>query len=103
MGQSRTPGADDTAARLFRISGRVQGVFFRASTRDVARELGLSGYAINLPDGRVEVLARGPVESLDRLAAWLAQGPRLATVTHVEQESVTVDPAVDHREGFTTG
>ncbi|MGD8875746.1 MAG: acylphosphatase, partial [Gammaproteobacteria bacterium] len=42
------------------VSGRVQGVFFRASTRDRARQLGLTGQASNLPDGRVEVIASGP-------------------------------------------
>ena len=52
------------ACRQFTVSGRVQGVFFRASTRDVATGLGLTGHAINLPDGRVEVLACGPVDEV---------------------------------------
>ncbi|RMG55377.1 MAG: acylphosphatase [Gammaproteobacteria bacterium] len=62
------------------VSGRVQGVFFRASTREQARELGLDGWVRNLPDGRVEVLACGPADAIDRLHAWLAEGPPLARV-----------------------
>lgn len=65
------------------VCGRVQGVFFRASTRDKGRELGLEVHARNLPDGRVEVLARGPSPALDRLVDWLHQGPPQARVTGV--------------------
>ena len=53
------------------VSGRVQGVFFRASTRDKARQLGLAGRASNLPDGRVEVIASGPEADLAALRRWL--------------------------------
>lgn len=70
--------------RKYRITGRVQGVFFRASTREQALRLGLTGHAINLPDGAVEVLACGDVARLDELAAWLWQGPPRAQVTQVE-------------------
>lgn len=66
------------------VSGRVQGVFFRASTRERALELGVSGWVRNLPDGRVEVLACGPAEAIDRLHAWLAEGPPLARVEALE-------------------
>ena len=86
-------------ARLFTIKGRVQGVFFRDSTRRVARSLGLSGYAINLPNGDVEVLACGEPAAIDKLAEWLHEGPRMAEVTEViERQTDTV--AV---EGFETG
>lgn len=71
------------AARLFTVKGRVQGVYFRASTRRVAESLGLSGHAVNLPNGDVEVLACGPAEALDELESWLHQGPRGARVTAV--------------------
>ncbi len=67
-------------ARRYLISGRVQGVFFRQSTVDVASELGLDGYARNLADGRVEVVASGAGEALDRLESWLRRGPPLARV-----------------------
>lgn len=88
-----------TAAR-FLVSGRVQGVFFRASTREQAQRLGLSGYAINLPDGRVEVLAAGDGQALEALAAWLDQGPPMARVEAVERSPASEDEA---GEGFRVG
>ncbi|MEN3010505.1 MAG: acylphosphatase [Candidatus Bipolaricaulaceae bacterium] len=66
------------------VSGRVQGVFFRAHTRDLAQRLGLTGFVRNLPDGRVEVVAEGPEEKLQELIAFCHQGPPLAHVTGVE-------------------
>jgi len=71
------------SARQFTIKGRVQGVFFRDSTRRVAQSLGLTGYAINLSDGNVEVLACGDPDAIDALAAWLQDGPRMAEVSEV--------------------
>jgi len=70
--------------RRFIVTGRVQGVFFRASTRDVAVPLGLSGHAINLPDGGVEVLACGGSHAIDELARWLSAGPPMASVSGLE-------------------
>lgn len=78
---------DGLAARRFLVSGQVQGVFFRASTARVAGELGLRGYARNLPDGRVEVLAVGNATSLQSLAGWLRQGPPRARVTGLVEET----------------
>ena len=72
------------AARFF-VGGRVQGVFFRASTRQKARELGLRGHARNLSDGRVEVLAVGDVQALEHLAEWLKHGPPHARVDALER------------------
>lgn len=66
------------------VSGRVQGVFFRASTRDKAQALGLHGRVSNLPDGRVEVVASGPEAELAALRRWLLQGPAQAVVTALE-------------------
>jgi acylphosphatase len=66
------------------VSGRVQGVFFRAHTRDLAQKLGLSGFVRNLPDGRVEVVAEGPEEKLQELIEFCHRGPPLAYVTNVE-------------------
>ncbi len=66
------------------VSGRVQGVGYRAFVRQKARELGLSGYAENLPDGRVEVVAEGEEEDLKLLLHFLKRGPRLAEVAGVE-------------------
>lgn len=69
----------------FLVRGRVQGVFFRASTRERAEALGLAGHARNLPDGRVEVIVCGPADAIAELEAWLAQGPPLARVESVER------------------
>jgi len=72
----------------FLVEGRVQGVFFRASTRGQALSLGVAGYARNLDDGRVEVLASGRAEALDTLEQWLWQGPPAAEVTAVDREDL---------------
>ena len=71
------------AARRFVVSGKVQGVFFRASTARMAEKLNLRGFARNLPDGRVEVLAVGEVTALESLSEWLQRGPARASVTAV--------------------
>ncbi|MHB1616880.1 MAG: acylphosphatase [Metallibacterium sp.] len=73
------------SARRWLISGRVQGVAFRAYTQARALALGLSGYAQNLPAGRVEVLAQGDDAALDQLAQWLRQGPPAARVEAVHE------------------
>jgi acylphosphatase len=73
--------------RIFRVEGRVQGVWFRESTRQEAGKLGISGHAINCPDGSVEVLACGASEALDRLAEWLRQGSPMAQVQSVSAEA----------------
>lgn len=82
------------------VSGRVQGVWFRASTREQALSLGLRGYANNRPDGRVEVLACGEQAAVDRLRAWLWQGPPQAEVTDVRCDVWAVPPGL---AGFDTG
>lgn len=68
------------------VSGRVQGVFFRDSTRSKALQLGISGHAINLRDGRVEVLACGEESNIEKLIGWLHQGPEYASVSSVHVE-----------------
>ncbi len=75
-------------ARLYTAKGRVQGVWFRDSTRREAQALGISGYARNLGNGDVEVLGCGTADALDRLQAWLQNGPPLASVTVLEVETV---------------
>lgn len=67
----------------FIITGLVQGVFFRASTRTQAQALGLVGYARNLPDGSVEVLAAGDAAAIEALERWLQHGPPQARVESV--------------------
>ena len=71
------------AAARFIVRGKVQGVWFRARTRDVAVRLGLTGHARNLANGDVEVLAMGDAEAIATLADWLQQGPPLARVDAV--------------------
>ncbi|HEX4300376.1 MAG TPA: acylphosphatase [Gammaproteobacteria bacterium] len=74
------------------VSGKVQGVFYRASTAERARALGVTGYARNLPDGRVEVLACGEEAKLRDLIDWLWKGPPAAKVDDVAVEEIEVDP-----------
>ena len=66
----------------------MQGVWFRDSTRRVAQELGITGHAVNLDNGDVEVLAYGSPVALRRLADWLNEGPPLAAVVSVEESVV---------------
>jgi acylphosphatase len=81
------------------VIGHVQGVFFRASTQQKARDLGLKGYAKNLPDGHVEVMICGNPEAVGHLKAWLWQGPAAAIVSQVKCELVE-NPEVP--SGFET-
>jgi acylphosphatase len=78
----------DWIARRCHVSGRVQGVFYRASTRDRARELGVTGYARNLSDGRVEVFACGDPAAVEALCRWLWLGSPASHVTAVEVNEV---------------
>lgn len=87
------------AAARFLVSGVVQGVFYRASTRTQARQLGLTGHACNLPDGRVEVIAHGEPDALDALERWLWQGPPAAEVEGVERAPFDGEAT----RSFTTG
>lgn len=72
------------------VDGRVQGVGFRYSTVDQANRHGVTGWVRNMPSGQVEVFVQGPDVNVDALLAWLAIGPRLASVTGVEV--VTAEP-----------
>jgi len=72
------------------VSGRVQGVFFRESTKCQAVNLDITGHAINLPDGRVEVLACGDPDVLEQLVSWLRQGPELSHVEDLQVEDTQI-------------
>jgi acylphosphatase len=89
------------SCRRFIVSGRVQGVFYRASAARRARELQITGHARNLPDGRVEVLAFGTPEALREFCEWLWIGSSASKVTNVE----TSDPEPQDQPpaGFSTG
>ena len=97
-GSAALTGAPVAAARLYTVKGRVQGVFFRASTRRVAESLGISGHAINLRGGDVEVLACGEPAALDQLGAWLHDGPPHARVDEV----IVRDVETEAPRGFRT-
>lgn len=71
---------------LITVSGRVQGVFFRAATRREAERLGLTGWVRNLPDGAVELTAEGEAGAVDRLIRWCQSGPTLARVDRCRVE-----------------
>jgi acylphosphatase len=90
-------------ARRCYVSGRVQGVFYRASTRQKALELGCAGYARNLPDGRVEVLVLAEPRTVSELIDWLWLGPPAARVSHVEVIEVPIEEIREIPVGFGTG
>ncbi|MBD3633465.1 MAG: acylphosphatase [Methylophaga sp.] len=75
------------------ISGRVQGVSYRMSAWEKARQLGLSGWVRNLNDGRVEMIIEGDSSLLEQMTDWAGQGPRFASVTNVDvsEEKVSGD------------
>lgn len=75
-------------SKVVHISGKVQGVFFRASTQQQAIELGLTGYARNLIDGDVEVVACGGHDSVEKLVDWLKVGPERAEVTNIQVRDI---------------
>lgn len=74
--------------RRWLISGKVQGVWFRASTKKEAIRLNISGWARNLKDGTVEVIAFGGENALNELGEWLEHGPDLAEVITIKQEVI---------------
>ncbi|MEE8342543.1 MAG: acylphosphatase [Gammaproteobacteria bacterium] len=76
------------------VFGRVQGVFFRVSTRRQAQELGITGYVRNLPDDRVEVLACGEHDAVNALRDWLWVGPSAARIEDVQCEQLTFQEMV---------
>jgi acylphosphatase len=83
------------------VDGRVQGVYYRGSAARRAAELQLRGYARNLPDGRVELLACGEPQSVDAFVQWLWVGSSAAKVTAVEVSEVAAE-AIDIPAGFFT-
>jgi acylphosphatase len=85
--------------RRYLVLGKVQGVYFRHSTRVQAERLGLRGFVRNLTDGSVEVLAQGTLSSLEDLQLWLQRGPDLARVDMVRE----LDPGDELLPEFPTG
>lgn len=75
---------DDQRRVRLQIYGKVQGVFFRASTRERAQQLGVSGWVKNRSDGSVEAQVEGPSEAVDKLVEWAHEGPSAARVDNLE-------------------
>jgi len=90
-------------ARRCLVAGRVQGVFYRASTRERAIELGLTGHARNLDDGRVEVLVCGDPVAVATLCDWLWHGSPASQVVSVEIEDLVVSDPARRPAEFRTG
>lgn len=82
------------------VSGRVQGVFYRATCAREARDAGLGGFVRNTPDGRVEAAFEGPDAVVDRLVAWCGRGPEYA---HVDAVEVIVEEPLGDLEFRVTG
>lgn len=89
-------------AKVCLVAGRVQGVFYRASTQREARTRGLVGHAKNLSDGRVEVLVVGAPERVEELVKWLWRGPPASHVVSVEVVNVALDDLSPLPEQFLT-
>ena len=87
----------DKKKRHIIVQGKVQGVFFRACTRDKAVVLGLDGTVRNLPNGEVEILVAGPSDKVDEFENWCHEGSPHSTVTAVKAENVKL---LDFPQGF---
>lgn len=96
FGKSAGNGVKDIVGRLFLISGSVQGVGYRAFAAQAAGKAGVSGWARNLSDGRVEIEASGTERQLAEFEALLRTGPRFADVQSVD----VMETAVFHSQGF---
>lgn len=82
-----------------KIYGRVQGVFFRANAKKKAKELGITGFARNEPDGTVYIEAEGEEENLEKFLEWCHRGPPFA---HVEKANSEFSPKIKKFKAFTT-
>jgi len=85
----------DMVRAELRITGRVQGVFFRQSTMDTAVRLGLTGWAKNCPDGSVEAVFEGARENVQAAIDWCRIGPPAAEVSHIETQWLDYTGAFD--------
>lgn len=84
-----------TVCKHYNVFGHVQGVWYRGSARDRARELGLRGWVRNCDDGTVETVACGEPEALEAFKSWLQEGPSSARVDRVDEEDILEAPPTD--------
>ncbi len=89
----------DKVCKHYWVKGKVQGVWFRASTKKAADKLGVTGWVRNVEDGRVEVIACGSEQQIAQLEEWLRQGPELARVDELLMEDVPWQQFLDFRIG----
>jgi acylphosphatase len=78
----------DAVAKRVKVHGRVQGVFFRDSTKRAAESRGVAGYVCNLDDGTVEAVFEGPADAVDAMVEWCSSGPSRADVERVDVDDV---------------
>jgi acylphosphatase len=79
------------------VSGKVQGVFYRANTEKIANKIGLAGFVKNLPDGNVYIEAQGKQEQLDQLCEWCKRGPERAVVTGLLTTEIPLQEEISFR------
>ncbi|MDS2171222.1 MULTISPECIES: acylphosphatase [unclassified Nesterenkonia] len=91
MADHQTPRSRCTTGRMLRVTGRVQGVFFRASAQAEAEDLSLTGWVRNTEDGAVEIVVGGQGPAVDALIRWCHHGPKNARVDQVEERAATAD------------
>lgn len=77
-------------ASRIKVTGKVQGVFFRASTKEKADELGVKGWVRNESDGSVLIEVEGEEKALNEFEKWCSEGPPLARVTYVEKQQIAI-------------
>lgn len=83
-------------AKRLLVKGKVQGVFFRKHTRQIAHELNIAGWVRNTDEGHVEILAQGDEDSIQKLTAWCRQGPSKADVQNVDVSDAKPDETIKH-------
>lgn len=96
MSEGDKPGSSPVRVRIL-VSGRVQGVGFRYAAVREGRRLNLRGWVRNMPDGRVEVVAEGPENAVQKMVTWCHAGPPAALVTAVQHARIEMN---EHLEGF---
>jgi acylphosphatase len=96
----RPPQPPTDLTRRYRVSGKVQGVYFRHSTLIEAKRLSLRGTVRNLPDGSVEVLAQGTPAAIEAMRLWLHRGPALARVDQVAEITVAEEISLRIADDF---